>query len=144
MFVWKTSVILDEIGRHMPLLGEGLKEIEAAIGKDDEASVIKSVFSKLDPVSIDYGIMEKSDKVVVIPADIGWSDVGSWIALDDITAKDARGNIMAGNVVDVDSRDSIIYASNRLVALQGLNDMVWLTQKMPLLSVIKTSAGCQK
>ena len=116
MFVWKTSVILDEIGRHMPSLGEGLKEIKAAIGKDDEASVIKSVFSKLDPVSIDYGIMEKSDKVVVIPADIGWSDVGSWIALDDITAKDARGNIMAGNVVDVDSRDSIIYASNRLVA----------------------------
>ena len=124
MFVWKTSVILDEIGRHMPLLGEGLKEIKTAIGKDDEVSVIKSVFSKLDPVSIDYGIMEKSDKVVVIPADLGWSDVGSWTALDDITARDSRGNVIAGNVVDVESRDSIIYASNRLVATIGLNDMV--------------------
>ncbi len=124
MFVWKTSVVIDEIERHMPLLGEGLNEIRSAIGSSDEASVISKVFAGLEPVSIDYGIMEKSDKVVVIPADLGWSDVGSWTALDDITAKDARGNVIAGNVVDVESRDSIIYASNRLVATAGLNDMV--------------------
>src|SRR3989304_7454523 len=124
MFVWKTSVILDEIGRYMPLLGEGLKEITSALGSSNEASVISKVFAGLESVSIDYGIMEKSDKVVVIPADLGWSDVGSWTALDDITARDSRGNVIAGNVVDVESRDSIIYASNRLVATIGLNDMV--------------------
>lgn len=124
MFVWKTSVILDEIERHMPLLGAGLKEIKSAIGSSDESSVVSKVFAGLESVSIDYGIMEKSDKVVVIPADLGWSDVGSWTALDDISTKDARGNVIAGNVVDVESRDSIIYASNRLVATVGLNDMV--------------------
>ncbi|MCC7202762.1 MAG: mannose-1-phosphate guanylyltransferase/mannose-6-phosphate isomerase [Nitrospirae bacterium] len=124
MFVWKTSVILDEIERHMPSLGKGLREIKEAIGKGDEASVVSKVFSGLESVSIDYGVMEKSDKVVVIPADLGWSDVGSWTALDEITAKDTRGNVIAGNVVDVESRDSIIYASNRLVATAGLSDMV--------------------
>ena len=124
MFVWKTSVILDEIERHMPSLAKGLKEIKSAIGSSDEASVISKVFAGLESVSIDYGIMEKSDKVVVIPADLGWSDVGSWTALDDISPKDARGNVIAGNVVDVESRNTIIYASNRLVATAGLNDMV--------------------
>jgi len=124
MFVWKTSVILDEIERYMPSLGEGLKKIKSAIGQSDESTVIGKVFSGLESVSIDYGIMEKSDKVVVIPADLGWSDVGSWTALDDISAKDARGNVISGNVVDLESRDSIIYASNRLVATAGLTDMV--------------------
>ncbi len=124
MFVWKTSVIITEIERHMPSLGAGLKEIRSAIGSSDEGSIISKVFAGLESVSIDYGIMEKSDKVVVIPADLGWSDVGSWTALDDISPKDARGNVIAGNVVDVESRNSIIYASNRLVATAGLKDMV--------------------
>jgi mannose-1-phosphate guanylyltransferase/mannose-6-phosphate isomerase len=124
MFVWKTSAIINEIERHMPSLGAGLKEIRSAIGSSDESSVISRVFAGLESVSIDYGIMEKSDKVVVIQADLGWSDVGSWTALDDISPKDARGNVIAGNVVDVESRDSIIYASNRLVATAGLKDMV--------------------
>ena len=124
MFVWKTSVIISEIERHMPSLGAGLKEIRSAIGSSDESSVISRVFAGLESVSIDYGIMEKSDKVVVIQADLGWSDVGSWTALDDISSKDARGNVIAGNVVDIESRNSIIYASNRLVATAGLKDMV--------------------
>ncbi len=124
MFVWKTSVVISEIERHMPLLGDGLKKIRSVIGSNDEASVVSRVFSELESVSIDYGIMEKSDRVVVIPADLGWSDVGSWTALDEIAARDQKGNVIAGNVVDVDSRDSIIYASNRLVATAGLNDMV--------------------
>ncbi len=124
MFVWKTSVIISEIERHMPLLGEGLKEIKSSIGSSDETLVVNRIFEGLESVSIDYGVMEKSDKVVVIPADLGWSDVGSWTAIDDISAKDERGNVIVGNVVDVESRDSIIYASNRLVATAGLSDLV--------------------
>lgn len=124
MFVWEVRVIMDEIRRHMPGLFEGLKEIELAHGKGDEGTVIGKVFSRLEPVSIDYGVMERSDKVAVIPADIGWSDVGSWTALDEISIKDIHGNVITGNVVDVDSRNSILYASNRLVATLGLQDMI--------------------
>ena len=124
MFVWRTGVILEEIGRHMAPLYKGLKEIESSLGKETEESVTGKVFSKLEPISIDYGVMEKSDKVVVIPADLGWNDVGSWTALDEISDRDVNGNVITGNVVDVDSKDSIIYAANRLVATLGLKDTV--------------------
>ena len=68
--------------------------------------------------------MEKTDRAAVIPADIGWSDVGSWTALDDVSNHDASGNVIAGNVIDIDSHDSIIYAEKRLVATIGLKDVV--------------------
>jgi hypothetical protein len=68
--------------------------------------------------------MEKTDRAAVIPADIGWSDVGSWTALDDVSDRDAAGNVIAGNVIDIGSRDSIIYAEKRLVATIGLKDAV--------------------
>jgi len=124
IFVWKARVIMDEIRRYMPSLFEGLEEIESALGKGDEEMVMGKIFSRLEPLSIDYGVMEKSDRVAVIPADIGWSDVGSWAALDEISIKDVHGNVITGNVVDVDSRDSILYASDRLVATLGLQDMI--------------------
>ncbi len=124
MFVWRTSVIIEEMERYMPILYRGLKEIEASIGKGEEESINRKVFCKIEPISIDYGVMERSDKVAVIPADLGWSDVGSWTALDEISIRDKEGNVIAGNVIDVDSRDSILYASNRLVATLGLKDMI--------------------
>ncbi len=124
MFVWKTGRILEEIGCFMPALSQGLKEIEAAIGKGDEEDVSRKAFSKLESVSIDYGVMEKSVRVAVIPADFGWNDVGSWTALDEISQRDDGGNVIAGNVIDIDSENSIIYATDRLVATLGLKDMV--------------------
>ena len=124
MFVWRSGVILEEIRRHMPILFEGLKEIESSLGKGDEELITKAVFSKIEPLSIDYGVMEKSDKVAVIPADLGWSDVGSWTALDEISDRDKNGNVIAGNVIDIDTKDSIVYATNRLVATLGLKDMI--------------------
>ncbi|MBI5097528.1 MAG: mannose-1-phosphate guanylyltransferase/mannose-6-phosphate isomerase [Nitrospirae bacterium] len=124
MFVWRAGVILEEIGRHMVPLYKGLKKIESSFGKGTEESVTGEVFPKLESISIDYAVMEKSDKVVVVPADLGWNDVGSWTALDKISNRDANGNVITGNVVDVDSKDSIIYAANRLVATLGLKDTV--------------------
>jgi len=124
MFVWRAGVILDEISRHMVPLYKGLKEIESSLGQGTEDFVTGEIFSKLESISIDYGVMEKSDKVAVVPADLGWNDVGSWTALDEISNRDANGNVITGNVVDVDSKDSIIYATNRLVATLGLKDTV--------------------
>lgn len=124
MFVWKAGRILEEIGNYMPGLSNGLKEISSAIGKEDETVVTENAFSKLESISIDYGVMEKSGRVAVIPADFAWSDVGSWTALDEISSMDVGGNVIMGNVIDIDSRNSIIYASGRLVATIGLKDMV--------------------
>jgi mannose-1-phosphate guanylyltransferase/mannose-6-phosphate isomerase len=124
IFIWKTRTLLAEIEKHQPSLHKGLCEIRESIGTDKEADVIKEVFKKLDSISIDYAVMEKTDRAAVIPADIGWSDVGSWTALDDVSERDASGNVITGNVIDVGSRDSIVYAEKRLVATIGLRDAV--------------------
>lgn len=124
IFVWRTSDILTEIKRQMPDLYAGLAEIEKAIGKKNEQDVLRGVFRTLRPVSIDYGVMEKASKVAVVPADIGWSDVGSWRALEDIAEKDRSGNIISGNVVDIGSRNSIVYAGKRVVATVGLENLI--------------------
>jgi mannose-1-phosphate guanylyltransferase/mannose-6-phosphate isomerase len=124
MFVWKVSTLLSEIAKCYPALHQGLGEIRKNIGTEKEAEVVKAVFKKLDSISIDYAVMEKTDRAAVIQADIGWSDVGSWTALDEVSERNAAGNVIIGNVIDIDSRDSIIYAEKRLVATIGLKDAV--------------------
>ncbi len=124
MFVWKVSTLLHEIEKCHPVLHQGLEEIRGSIGTEKEADVVKAVFKKLEPISIDYAVMEKTDRAAVIPADIGWSDVGSWTALDEVSERDAAGNVVSGNVIDIGSRDCIMYAEKRLVATIGLRDAV--------------------
>lgn len=124
IFVWKTQTLLREIEKQHPSLHQGLVTIRKNIGTDKEAQVIKEVFKKLEAISIDYAVMEKTDKAAVIPADIGWSDVGSWTALDEVSERNVSGNVITGNVIDIGSKDSIIYAEKRLVATIGLKDTV--------------------
>jgi mannose-1-phosphate guanylyltransferase/mannose-6-phosphate isomerase len=124
MFVWKVRTFLKEIERHMPSLHEGLEQVRKSIGSGTETEAVRGMFAQLQPVSVDYGIMEKTDRAAVVPADIGWSDVGSWTALEEVTDKDSSGNIITGNVIDIDSTDSVIYADKRLVATIGLRDTI--------------------
>ncbi|MBI5102998.1 MAG: mannose-1-phosphate guanylyltransferase/mannose-6-phosphate isomerase [Nitrospirae bacterium] len=124
IFVWRAADILGEMKRQLPELHAGLLEIEKALGGKNEAEKTESVFKKLKSISIDYGIMEHAKNVAVVPADIGWNDVGSWRALDDISEKDAKGNVIAGNVINIGSRDSIIYAGKRLVAAVGIENTI--------------------
>ncbi|MBI4715486.1 MAG: mannose-1-phosphate guanylyltransferase/mannose-6-phosphate isomerase, partial [Nitrospirae bacterium] len=125
MFVWKAAAILEEIRDYMPELHAGLMKIGEVLGTDQERTTTEEVFRKLKPVSIDYGVMEKSKKVVVIPADLGWSDVGSWTALYEIAPRDEAGNVVQGNVVGIDNSGSLLYANGgRLVAALGLKDTI--------------------
>jgi len=125
MFVWRADVILEEMKRLMPELYRSLKKISAAAGKPTEAAVLAKEFAALKSVSIDYGVMEKSDRVVVVPVDFGWSDLGSWDAISDVIPADANGNVIVGTrVVNIDCRDTVFYTENRLVAAIGLNDAI--------------------
>ncbi len=124
MFVWKVKTFLAELEKHQPAMYQGLMEIQNSIGTDRETEVVTSVFQKLKSISIDYAVMEKTDKAAMVPADIEWSDVGSWAALDEVLDKDASGNIISGNVIDLGSSNSVIYAEKRLVATIGLRDAI--------------------
>jgi mannose-1-phosphate guanylyltransferase len=88
---------------------------------------VQKVFAGLDPISVDYGIMERTDRAAVVPADIGWSDVGSWTALEEVSERDASGNIISGNIVDIGSRDSVLYArSGSLPRSVSMRRLSWI------------------
>ena len=84
----------------------------------------KEIFASCPSDSIDYAVMEKTDKAVVIPMDAAWNDVGSWSALWDVTEKDASGNAIMGDVFTVDTRNSFIHAHSKLVTVVGLSDVI--------------------
>lgn len=124
MFVWRADVIVDELRRYAPGVATAGAAIADAMAQGADEARLRALYEGVESVSIDYAVMERSTRAAVVPAEFGWSDVGSWAALDEIAPKDARGNVISGRVVDVDSRRSIVYAQDRLIATIGLSDLV--------------------
>jgi mannose-1-phosphate guanylyltransferase/mannose-6-phosphate isomerase len=117
IFVWKAARFLQEVETHLPALHKMLMKVK---GGGDLARGYKSI----KPISIDHGILEKADDVVVIPVDFSWSDMGSWTSFGELLPADARGNIIKGRVVDIGSSNSILVGSDRLLATIGVEDMI--------------------
>ncbi len=133
MFVWKASTIMNAIGRCLPDLHQGLLQIREALGTDREEVVVREVYSEQRAVSIDYGVMEKANDVLVIPGDFGWSDLGSWDALWEVSEKDENGNAVRGEFIGVDATDSLVHGAGKLVALVGVKDLLVVETKDALL-----------
>ena len=124
IFVWKVSAILEQIKTHLPFLYKGLMKIREAIGTGQEKETISEVYSNIEGISIDYGVMEKSDITAVIPSDFGWNDVGSWASLDEVLPKDQDGNLLIGKCISLDTRDTVVYGKDKLIATLGLDGIV--------------------
>ena len=104
-----------------------------AVDLELDATLKSAVLSDRLNETIDYAIMEKADRVAVIPLDAGWSDVGSWTALWDIMERDASENAVHGEHISVDTRNSLIYTNKRLVATIGLENMIVIDTEDALL-----------
>ena len=129
MFIWRCDTILDEIGQHMPDLAGMLATIKFNNNVwelSDLDSKIEEVFSKTQSVSIDYGVMERSDKVQVVPVEMGWSDVGSWSALPEVVAPDAMGTVSINTAghISIDSSNCLVYGDGRMVATVGVSGLI--------------------
>jgi len=125
IFAFRADVILEEIRRAMPVLGEQLDAIEASIGTAGYKRTLARVFPECPSISVDYGVMEKSTRIAVVPADFGWSDVGSFAALSDVRPTDHLGNVAEGDAVVLDSHGSIVLAKGgRPVAVVGIDDVI--------------------
>ncbi len=135
MFVWKASTILAEIEKFLPELHSGLMTIKASMGKPSEAQTVSKIYKNLASISIDYGVMEKAEDVFVIPASFGWSDVGSWDALWEISSKDENGNAATGGseVMFEDTQNALVYSPQKMVALVGMKDVLVVETKDALL-----------
>ena len=124
MFIWKASVILDEIERQLPRLHACLAEVEEALGRSEEREVLERAWSLVESETIDFGVMEKAEDVVVIPVEMGWSDVGSWASLIELLPCDGEGNVVVGRHVGLDTRSSLIYSPRRLITTVGVENLI--------------------
>ena len=125
MFVWKASVILEEMRQHLPELWQVLKDMRTKWNNGEHwQNVIRDDFSRMPSISIDYGVMEKSGRVSSVSADIDWSDVGSWDAVLEMVKHDEQGNGISGNVLAIDCKGSLLRSESRLIAAVGLEDII--------------------
>jgi mannose-1-phosphate guanylyltransferase len=144
MFIWKTSVIIENFKRYLPRLYKTMLPISEYLGTEQEEEVINRIYPTLQNISIDYGILERCDDVVVLSGNFGWNDVGSWDALGAIFPPDESGNIVKANHMGIDTRNSIIYGNGRLITTIGIDGLIIADTEDALLICPKDKAQSVK
>lgn len=119
MFAFSVSALVSEFRQHLPGIAAALDQIDL-----DSFSNLADIYKNMDSISIDYGIMEKSAQVAVIPTDIKWNDVGSWNSYYEMSPLDHNNNSLQGRVIDVDSRNSLVISPSRITGTIGLDNMI--------------------
>ncbi len=125
MFIWKAAQAMREFEKHAPQIYQNLSQIQAGFGKDTYLQTINAVWQDMPKISLDFAVMEKAEKVAMIPVNIGWNDVGSWAAVHEILASNVADNIQMGTTehIGIDSKGTLVN-SKRLVVTIGLDDLV--------------------
>jgi mannose-1-phosphate guanylyltransferase len=118
IFVWRVDDLLEGIRQHTPEVASALGQYGGTNGDRD------AFFSTVTPISIDVGLMERSKKVLVVPGDFGWDDVGTWAALRRVRPADNHGNVVAGDVHAVDASGNVVHSTDQTVVLYGVRDLV--------------------
>lgn len=118
IFLFRREVILEALAAYLPELYQAL--LLVAEGKQS----LEAAYQNIPSISLDHGIMEKADNVAVVPADLEWSDVGTWEAFYNLLDKDSYGNALVGRAEDLDSRNCLVFAQNRLVGTIGLENVI--------------------
>ncbi len=130
MFMFRARVYLAELKRYAPAMLSACEDAVAAATRDmDFTRLPAAEFGACPSDSIDYAVMEKTDSAVVVPLDAGWSDVGSWSALQDALPRDDQGNVTTGDVLVEDSSGCYLHSTSRLIGVVGLKDHVVVETK---------------
>jgi mannose-1-phosphate guanylyltransferase len=128
MFFWRVSTFLNALKEYLPGTFEAINELSAHIGKSAYRSRLNKLYPKLENISVDYAILERAAtepaRVFVIPADIGWSDIGSWAAVYDLQAKAPGENILAGAGEMLDANGNFLWSPDKFVAAIGVQNLI--------------------
>ena len=133
IFMFKASTLLEELKKYST-------EISSALEKSDFISnceIPYLIFNEMTNISIDYAVIEKSDKIAMLKLESDWKDIGSWQSIYEISPKDENNNVLVGHVLDMGSKNSFVYASSKLVATVGLEDMVVVETEDAILACSK-------
>lgn len=130
MFVFSAQQMLDAFAQHLPALFHAVQPVVASFsqGQADYAQQVERFFEQAESISIDYGIMEKSSDLRVVPGDFGWSDLGSWESVWELSPKDAQGNSGEDSTVWIDAQGNLVHSwggpdKKKIVALVGVEDL---------------------
>ena len=126
IFVWNVDTITNAIRRYAPQIAGVMDELEPALFTDREAEELKQLFPTCEKISIDYAVMEKAEDIFVLPAEFGWSDLGSWGSLRTLLPQDEAGNAKVGGRVDMyNCRNCVVHAAEeKRVVLEGLDGYI--------------------
>lgn len=125
MFVWQARTLLDELQRHLPDLATALRTIADAWETPDREAVLADIWPTIKDVTIDHGILEKSDRVAVVPGDFGWTDLGDWHGFGTVACDDPNANTAVNaELLASDVQGAVVMGNGRLVALLGVKDIV--------------------
>ncbi|TMC52531.1 MAG: mannose-1-phosphate guanyltransferase [Chloroflexi bacterium] len=138
-FAWRVDVFLEELARHAPRHYAGLRKVMNARRARDEAAA-GELYRKLPVEVIDRSVLEKTDRLLLVPADFDWADIGNWSELGDRVHADAHGNSVEGEAVLVDTTGSLVFGDRRLVAAIGVKDMIIVDTEDALLVVPRSRA----
>jgi len=138
-FSWRLDVFIDELARHAPRHLAGLRKVMAARHAGDETAAAE-LYRRLPVEVVDRSVMEKTDRLLLVPAAFDWADIGNWAELGDRVHADARGNSVEGEAVLVDTTGSLIFGDRRLIAAIGVEDMIIVDTEDALLVVPRSRA----
>jgi mannose-1-phosphate guanylyltransferase/mannose-6-phosphate isomerase len=125
MFMFKASTLLAELERHSPEILQVCQQALSSSEIDlDFIRLNRTIFSTCKALSIDYAVMEHTDKAMVVTLDAGWNDVGSWSSLWECANQDVNNNVVKGDVILDDVRNAYVHSESRLVSVLGLEDIV--------------------
>ena len=130
MFIWPTSLLFEMIAKFAPDVYEALSAIDDSIGTKLEEEIIERIYSKMRSISIDYAIMERAEETLVLPADVGWNDMGIWPEVAEIWHKDDNSNVCSGEKIQhvgIDTSGCIVYSpgeKRKLIATVGVSNLV--------------------
>jgi mannose-1-phosphate guanylyltransferase len=130
MFFWRVSTFLERLKQYLPKTSAALEALSSTIGTRNYESKLRSIYPRLENIAVDYAVLEPATRengaprVFVIPADMGWSDIGSWTAVHEQSARDSRGNVLSGAGYLLDADGNFVWSPGKFVGLIGVQDLV--------------------
>lgn len=146
MFFWRVSTFLENLKRFLPKTCDALESVAENMGKKTYERRLRAIYPKLENISVDYAILENatrqegSPRVFVIPAEVGWSDIGSWAAVYELLAKQPGDNFLAGQGLTLDATGNFLHSPSKFVAAIGVRDLIVVETPDALLIVPRERA----
>jgi mannose-1-phosphate guanylyltransferase len=141
MFVWRVSTFMEELRRYQPAIADRVSQIADAWGTAEQSSILHEIWPCLPDLSVDTGLMELSQRVAVVPAEMGWSDIGDWHGLTSLLEHDELGNCSRGDTINIGSVNSLVWSdTQRVISIIGLDNIVVVDTPDALLVADRTQA----